>query len=286
MTAPSIDFGLKGKCVIVTGGGASPGRVPSVGEATARLLSAHGALVVVADRDADGAARTVAAIEADGGDARAVVADLTREADCARVVADTLAAFGRMDGLVNNVGIGNGATVHKTDEADWDFAMAVNVKTAVFMSKHAIPAMTAGGAVTMLSTTAVWTPAASAAYSATKAALEGLSRQMALQYGPDGIRCNVVRPGEVWTAMVDRHCDTEAKADALRDERRRRTALLSIGDAWDIARSVAFLHGEGGRWMTGQVLTVDGGAGLLRPNPDWTEHHSYWKTAERRDQQG
>lgn len=283
MTLPSIDFGLRGKTVIVTGGGASPGRVASVGEATARLLAAHGAFIVVADRDAEGAARTVGAIETEGGRALAVVADLTREAEAARVVAEAQEAFGGgVHGLVNNIGIGAGATVHKTEEADWDMAMAVNVKTALFMAKHAVRAMTEGGALTTLSTTAVTTPAASAAYSASKAALEGLSRQMALQYGPDGVRSNIIRPGEVWTAMVDRHCQTEEAAAALRAERRQRTSLLSEGDAWDIARAICFLTGDGGRWITGQILTVDGGASVLRPNPDWTAHHSYWKAAEAR----
>ena len=274
--------GLAGRCVIVTGGGASPGRVASVGEAVARLLAAEGARVVIADRDRAGAEATLAKLEHAGGSGLAVEADLTDEAQCRRVVERAVEVFGRLDGLVNNVGIGAGATVHKADEAEWDLAMSVNVKTALFMTKHAVPSMTEGGAIVMLSTTAVRTPAASAAYSATKAALEGLSRQVALQYGPDGIRCNAVRPGEVWTAMVDRHCDTEEKAEALRAERARRTALRREGDAWDIARTVVFLTGQGGRWITGQTLSVDGGAGLLRPNDGWTEHHSYWKADEAR----
>jgi NAD(P)-dependent dehydrogenase (short-subunit alcohol dehydrogenase family) len=273
---------LKGRCVIVTGGATSAGRVDSVGEATARLFAAEGASVVIVDRDGPGAEATREAILQAGGEAQAIEADLTDEDQCRRAVTRTVERWGRLDGLVNNVGIGAGRPVHLTEAADWDAAMAVNVKTALFMSKHAIPAMTAGGAVTMVSTTAIRTPAASAAYSATKAALEGLSRQIALQYGPDGVRCNAVRPGEVWTAMVDRHCDTEARAEALRAERARRTALRSEGDAWDIARLIVFLTGQGGRWITGQTLSVDGGAGLLRPNEDWTAHHSYWKADQAR----
>lgn len=283
MTGPDLGQGLDDYCVIVTGGGASPGRVASVGEASARLLALAGARVVIADRDRAAAEETARRIVGADGQALAVEADLTVEAQCRDVVDRALAAFGRLDGLVNNVGVGAGAVAHQTEEADWDFAMAVNVKTALFMSKHAIPAMHDGGAVVMLSTTAIRTPAASAAYSATKGALEGLTRQLAMQYGPDGVRCNAIRPGEVWTAMVDRHCDTEARAEALRAERAKRTALRREGDAWDIARLVVFLTGQGGRWITGQILTVDGGAELLRPNEDWTGHHSYWKAVRTED---
>lgn len=277
MTSAWREPNLNGRCVIVTGGATSPGRVPSVGEAIARAAAGRGARVVIADRDLDGARTTVDRIVAEGGEALAIEGDLTSEAACREVVAQTLAAFGRLDGLVNNIGIGSGSTVHLTDGDEWDVAMAVNVKTALYMTKHAVPAMTQGGSIVMLSTTAVTTPAASAAYSATKAALEGLSRQVALQYGPDGIRCNALRPGEVWTAMVDRNCATQEAATALREARAARTALVREGDAWDIAGPVVFLLGDESRWMTGQTLVVDGGASVLRPNDAWRTHHSYWK---------
>jgi NAD(P)-dependent dehydrogenase (short-subunit alcohol dehydrogenase family) len=268
---------FEGLTAVVTGGGASPGRVPSIGEAISRLLAREGARTAVLDVSAEAAAETVRRIEAEGGDAFALVADVTREAACREAVATILAKHGRLDALVNNVGVGFGSAVPEVVEDEWDRAMAINLKGAVFMAKHAIPAMSQGGAIVNLSTTAIDTPAASAAYSASKAALEGLTKQMALQHGPDGIRCNAVRPGEAWTAMVDRNCKTEADAERLRTERRRRTAMLAEGDAWDIAHAVAFLASPEARWITAQVLTVDGGASVLRPNPDWPSHHSYWK---------
>lgn len=268
---------FQAQAVVVTGGGASPGRVPSIGEAICRRLAREGATIAVVDLSADAAAETVRRVEDEGGAALAIVADVTQEAACQAAVAATLQRCGRLDVLVNNVGAGFGSAVPEIDADEWDRAMALNVKSAVLMSKYAIPAMAQGGAIVNLSTTAIDTPAASAAYSATKAALEGLTKQMALQHGPDGIRCNAIRPGEVWTAMVDRNCKTEADAERLRAERRSRSALLTEGDAWDIAEAVAFLSGPQARWITGQILTVDGGAALIRPNPDWRSHHSYWK---------
>ena len=268
---------LAGQVAIVTGGGSAAGRGPSVGEAVCRVLAEQGARTAVVDIDAKAAARTADAILESGGEALAMVADLTREADCRRAVAQTLDRFGRVDILVNNVAIGDGTVLHEVREEDWDRAIAVNVKSALFMSKYAIPLMTQGGAVVNLSSIAVDRPPVSLAYTATKCALEGMTRHIALQYGPQGVRCNAVRPGEIWTAMVDRHMADEAAVETRREAIRGRTALNANGDAWDAAHAVAFLAGPHGRWITGQILTLDGGASLLRPDAEWMSGRAYWK---------
>lgn len=268
---------FEGHVAIITGGGSASGEVTSVGDATCLALARDGAKIAVLDRRAEAAARTVDTIRSQGGEALAVTADLAREDECARAVAEVQAHFGRLDILVNNIGIGDGAVVTLTDEAQWDHAFAVNLKTVLFMCKHAIPHMKAGGSIVNISTTAIDTPSASAAYSATKAAVEGLTKHIALQYGPDGVRCNAVRPGEVWSAIVARHVKTEADVEKTRTERRNRSALRSEGTPWDIAEAVTFLAGPRAGWISGQIITVDGGSALIRPNAEWTSHKSYWK---------
>jgi NAD(P)-dependent dehydrogenase (short-subunit alcohol dehydrogenase family) len=244
-------------------------------------MALRGAQVVVVDLSPDAAETTVRRIAEAGGEAIAIAADATDEAACAQVCAETVDRFGRLDMLVNNIGIGDGTPVVTMVEEDWDQQFAVNLKTAVFMTKHAVPRMEQGGSIVNVSSVAVETPTISASYGASKAALEALTRHIAFQHGPDGIRCNAIRPGELWTAMVDRHCPDEEAADRIRGERRQRTALQSDGDAWDAAEAILFLAGPGAAFITAQVLTIDGGAGLIRPNPDWRAHHSYWKAPKR-----
>jgi len=252
---------------IVTGGGSSgPGL--GNGKATCLRFAAEGARVLVVDRVPEAAAETVATITAEGGEALAVAADVTRAGDCATIVRSAVERFGKLDIVVNNVGIGGrAASVVDADEADWDRVMAVNVKGTMLVAKHAIPAMATGGggAIVNISSVAALRANERAAYSASKGAVISLTMVMAAQHARQGIRVNCVAPGQVWTPMVQAEASDDDARTALRERRRRGSLLKTEGTAWDIANAVLFLASDESRWITGQTLVVDGGMSIGRP---------------------
>ena len=256
------DWGLGGKVAIVTGGGAAGGGIGN-GRAAAILLARAGARVVVIDRAADVAEATVAMIRAAGGEAVAVKADVTRSEDCAAMVEAALDRFGRLDLLDNNVGIGSRGSVVDESEENWRRVMQVNVETMFLAAKHAIPAMIkgGGGAIVNVSSISALRPRGLTAYSASKGAVIALTRAMAVDHGPGGIRVNCVAPGPVYTPMVyQRGMSEEARS------RRRKASVLGIeGTGWDVGHAVRFLLSDHARYITGQTLVVDGGATLVGP---------------------
>jgi NAD(P)-dependent dehydrogenase (short-subunit alcohol dehydrogenase family) len=162
--------------------------------------------------------------------------------------------------LVNNVGITSAGRITEVDEATFDRVMAVNLKGALLMTKHALPAMSDGGAIVNISSIATIRPRNGTSYAISKAALETLTRATAVQYGGQGVRANVVLPGEVWTELMARAYANPEEAARSREERRLRSILKTEGDAWDIARATLFLASDEARWITGQQLVVDGGS--------------------------
>lgn len=252
---------LEGKVAIVTGAGSSGPGVGN-GRATATLFAREGARVLLADRTLERAEETLAMIEAEGGAASAIQADVTKADDCARMVDACLERYGRLDILDNNVGISRRGTVVEVSEADWDDIMAINVKSIVLASKYAIPRMMAGGggSIINISSIAGLRAHSSTPYTASKAAVIGLTISMAADHGPDGIRTNCIAPGLVYTPMVAPRMD-----DDLRGIRSQAAPLRTEGTAWDIGNAALFLASDEARWINGVVLPVD--AGLVATSP-------------------
>ena len=260
-TVPERSPRLEGKVAIVTGAGSSGPGVGN-GRATATLFAREGAKVLLADITEERAAETMGMIQAEGGVASTVPADVTKAADCERMVETCIERYGRLDILDNNVGISRRGTVVEVSEEDWDHIMAVNVKTIVMCSKFAIPRMieAGGGSIINISSIAGLRAHSSTPYTASKAAVIGLTISMAADHGPDGIRTNCIAPGLVYTPMVAPRMD-----DDLRQIRSSSAPLRTEGTAWDIGNAALFLASDEARWINGVVLPVD--AGLVATSP-------------------
>ena len=264
------EFGLAGKVAIVTGGGAAGDGIGN-GRAAAILLARAGARVLVVDRQLDLAKRTAQMIADEGGDAAAHAADVTDEGQCRAMVDAALERFGRLDLLDNNVGIGSKGSVVEEQPEIWQRVMQVNVDSMYLASKHAIPAMlqTAGaGAIVNVASIAALRPRGMTAYSTSKGAVIALTRAMAVDHGPQGIRVNCVAPGAVYTPMVY----TEGMSPEARERRRQASVLGIEGTGWDIGYAVRFLLSGQARFITGHTLVVDGGTTLVgRPRATDTQ---------------
>jgi len=255
------DPGLKGKVAIVAGGGALGDGIGN-GRAAAILLARAGAKVLVVDRDLEPAQGTVDMIDTFGGTAEAFDADVTKEADCARMVDHAVERFGRLDILDNNVGIVNQGSVIDETEESWERLMRVNVTGMFLACKHAIPAIieTAGnGAVVNISSISALRPRGLTAYSTSKGAVIALTRAMAVDHAKAGIRVNCIAPGPVYTPLVY----ADGMSAEAREKRRLASPMGMEGTGWDIGHAVVFLASDHARYITGQTLVVDGGATLV-----------------------
>ena len=259
---------LDGQAAIVVGGGQTPGQTIGNGRATAITYARAGAHVLVADRNLDAAAATVAEITAEGGEAVPFRADVTDEADIAAMVADACDRWERLDILHNNVGIsvaGGDAEISKIESEAFDRIMAINLKSMVLAIKHALPVMRGqqSGNIINISSTAAHEDYPWVTYKASKAAAKAMTEQVALQNAPHGIRVNCIQPGLMNTPMaVDARMDawnmTREEVVAMRDAKVPLGGKM--GTAWDVANAALFLVSEEARFITGVTLMVDGGA--------------------------
>ena len=253
---------LHGKVAIVSGAG-SAGAGFGTGGAIAFAFAAEGAKICLVDRDLASAEQTRSAIEAAGAEAIACQGDITVEADCARAVATTVEGYGKLDILVNNVGMSVGSgPLESLDMAVWDRVMNVNLRGAILVTKYAIPHLIAAktSAIINIASIAGLLASGGAAYGPSKAALISLTRELALMYGRSGVRANVICPGHLYTPHVEGIID-----EKMRDMRRKIAPLGIEGDAWDVAAASIFLASDEARFVTAVCLPVDGGATAMLP---------------------
>ena len=248
---------LDGRVAIVTGAGSRSADIGN-GRAAAILLARRGARVLLLDAQHEAAQGTRKMIEDDGGAAIALQTDVADAAQCRDAVAVAVEAWGRVDILVNNVGIGGPAgDAVEVDLDEWDRALRINVTSMMLMAKYTIPEMRRVGRGAIVNIASVagligGTPAL--LYPTSKGAVVNMTRAMASHHGVEGIRVNCVAPGMVYTPMVAGRMTPE-----VREQRRKRSLLQTEGSGWDVGQAVAYLASDEARWVTGVILPVDAG---------------------------
>jgi len=247
---------LHGKVAIVTGGASG------IGRATALLFASEDAAVVIADVDESHGRAVAVDIVNKGGRAVFEAGDVTRAADCQRVVERAIREFGGVHILFNNAGIIRRASVIELSEGDWDRVMAVNVKAVFLMARQVIPVMQnsrGGSIVNMASGWGLAGGPRAAVYCASKGAVVLLTKAMAIDHGPQNIRVNCICPGDTDTAMLRNEAEQLGElGDRFLAEAARRP-LGRVGKPEEIAQAALYLASDAASFVTGTALVVDGG---------------------------
>jgi NAD(P)-dependent dehydrogenase (short-subunit alcohol dehydrogenase family) len=259
---------LEGKAAVIVGAGQTPGETIGNGRAMAVLFAREGAQVLCVDRVADRAEETAAMIAEEGGQATWLAADVTKSADCQAIVDEAAARMGRLDILVNNVGIGGGdGPAHRLEEAAFDRILSVNLKGMWLTIKAALSVMREqpnGGAIVNISSLAAVGGGIQLAYEVSKAGVNRLTTSVAQSNARYGIRSNAIMMGYMDTPMaVSGIAAASGRSTAeVRAERDARVPLRGkMGTAWDTAYAALFLASDEAQFITGEVLRVDGGMG-------------------------
>ena len=254
-TTPGM-ISFAGKVAIVTGS------TRGIGLATARQFAELGGQVTISSRKPEACEATRAAFAAAGHDVLALPAHAASDDDMRRLVADTLARFGRLDVVIANAAT-NPVFDRMTDlpEATWSRILATNLSGPRSLARHALPAITAGGAMVLVSSVnARFGMIGSGAYGISKAGLEQMTRQLAVEWGSRDVRVNAVAPGTVRTDMVRALVEQPGFLEGII----KATPLGRIAEPEDVASAILFLASAASRHITGQVLTVDGGQTIRR----------------------
>jgi A-factor type gamma-butyrolactone 1'-reductase (1S-forming) len=248
---------LDGKVVLVTG--ASSG----LGEATAKMVAAQGAQAVLAARREDKGMAVERAIKDTGGNALFVPTDVTERDQVESLIDCIMQTFGRLDCAVNNAGIAGpvAVPVAEVEEHEWDEVMNVNLRAVWLGMKYQIPAMLTGGSGSIVNVSSIYgykpSPIGHAPYAASKHAVIGLTKSAAIDYGTQGLRCNVVAPGFTRSEMIDP--TSEAGLAFVTQVVPRHSAMNRLGTSDESAAMIAWLCSDAASFVNGAVMTVDGG---------------------------
>ena len=254
---------LKNKIAIVTGAG-SIGPGWGNGKATAVTFAREGAKVLAVDRNLPAAAETRDIISEEDGECIAFEADVADSADVEAMVAACLDAYGRIDILHNNVGIGSLGGPVELSEEEWDRVFAVNVKSIFLTCKSVLPVMERQGAGSIINISSIggirWIGIPYIAYASSKAAVLQITQSVAVQFAGKGIRCNAILPGLINTPMVRASLmDHYGDIDKLNAERDAMSPTGKMGEAWDVAYAALYLASDESKYVNGIQLIVDGG---------------------------
>ncbi len=255
---------LKDKVALITGAGGG------IGGESALLFASEGASVVVADVDEKMGADAVKRVKALGGRAAFVRADVSKDQDCAQMVAFAELTFGKLDVLFNNAGImlGDDDDATKTPEAVWEKTLAINLKGVFLGCKHGIPALrrAGGGSVINVASFVAIVGAATPqiAYTASKGGVLAMTRELAVIHAREKIRVNALCPGPLRTELLMKFLDTDAK----KQRRLVHIPMGRFGEAKEIAKAALFLASDDSSFMTGSSLVVDGGITAAYVTPE------------------
>jgi len=247
---------LQDKVAIITGAGSGMGRV------AAQMFAAEGAKVVVAEYDEKAGAETMDLVRAAGGEATFVRTDVSSESDAAAMVAAARDRYGRVDVLYNNAGVMPELdhSVVDTDVATWDQVMAINVRGVFLGCKYAIPYMVEQGSGSVINISSfvalLGCSVPQDAYTASKGAVLSLTRSLAVQFGPHGVRSNAICPGPIETPML---MDWLVKDEAARQKRLARNPTGRFGKPEEIVHVAIYLASDESRWTNGAHFVIDGG---------------------------
>lgn len=252
---------FKNKIVVVTGAAGG------IGRSCCLAFASEGASLVCADIDIDNAEVTAEIITRQGGVAIASETNVARQASVIALVEKTIKEFGKVDVLVNNAAIQINKTVPDTDFEEWNLQMAINVGGVFLCSKFFLPFLikSKGCIVNMSSVNSYFVEVGCAGYCATKAAIVGLTKAMAIDHGPDGVRINCICPGYIDAGLAEGYFESQPNPESARQNAGKLHALWRIGKPGEVANVALFLASDDASFVTGSSYVVDGGFGSGLP---------------------